>query len=174
MNNALRNLLLSPTPLRLAVAESMTCGKLQARIGSAAGASDYFLGGITAYTLAQKVKHLGVDEPTARALNCVSQDVAEQMAIGACELFDADISLATTGYAEPFPERAIKHPFAWWAVAHTLGDGRCAVTSGMIECPGADRIRAQDTVTMVALGSLERYLSLFRAGTMEEGASSEE
>lgn len=164
MNQELKDLLLGEPKLSLAVAESMSCGRVQARIGAIAGASEFFVGGITAYNLEQKVRHLGVEEATARALNCVSQEVAEQMAIGACALFSADVGLATTGYAEPNPERRVPHPFAWWAIAHDLGDGRSAVLSGMIECPGADRIRAQDTVSMVAVGSLCKYLRQFRAG----------
>lgn len=164
MNQELKDLLLGEPKLTLAVAESMTCGRVQARIGAISGASQFFVGGITAYTLEQKVRHLGVDEPTARALNCVSQDVAEQMAIGACALFSAQLGLATTGYAEPDPEHRVPHPFAWWAIAHDLGDGRSAVLSGMIECPGADRIRTQDTVSMVAVGNLTKYLRQYRSG----------
>lgn len=162
MSQEIKDLLLAEPKLNLAVAESMTCGRVQARIGATPGASEFFLGGITAYTLEQKVRHLGIEEAPARALNCVSQDVAEQMAIGACALFGAQVGLATTGYAEPNEERRVKHPFAWWAIAHDLGDGRSAVVSGMIECPGADRIRTQDTVSMVALNALTRYLHQFR------------
>jgi len=164
MNQDLKALLLGEPKLTLAVAESMTCGRVQSRIGAISGASAFFLGGITAYTLGQKVRHLGIEEATARALNCVSQDVAEQMAIGVNALFGSQLGLATTGYAEPDPERRVQHPFAWWAIAHDLGDGRSAVVSGMLECPGADRIRAQDTVSMVAVGSLANYLRQYRAG----------
>ncbi len=164
MNQVLKDLLLGEPKLTLAVAESMTCGRVQSRIGAISGASAFFLGGITCYTLEQKVRHLGIEEAPARALNCVSQDVAEQMAIGVCALFGAQVGLATTGYAEPNAERRVQHPFAWWAIAHDLGDGRSAVVSGMLECPGADRVRAQDTVSMVAVSSLANYLRQFRSG----------
>ena len=43
----------------LAVAESLTCGHLQALVGSVSGASDFFCGGVTAYNIDQKVRHLG-------------------------------------------------------------------------------------------------------------------
>jgi len=43
----LKDLMLRPPRLTLAVAESLTSGRLQARIGAISGASDFFLGGIT-------------------------------------------------------------------------------------------------------------------------------
>lgn len=142
----LKNLLLREPRRTLAVAESITCGHLQARIGAISGASEFFLGGITAYTLDEKVKHLGVKRAAAKAVNSISAGVAEQMARGACALFGSDFALATTGYAEPFdlaqgrpfdsePNRTaqgklsakgpalsqvegkITAPFAWWALA---------------------------------------------------------
>ena len=45
----------------LCVAESMTIGRIQVMIGGVPGASDFFVGGLTAYTLEQKVRQLGVD-----------------------------------------------------------------------------------------------------------------
>lgn len=160
----LQSLLLGDPKLTLAVAESLTCGRVQARVGAISGASEFFLGGITAYSIEQKVRHLGVDEAEARALNGVSADVAEQMAVGVCHLFGSQVGLATTGYAEPYAPRQVVHPFAWWAVAHNLGENRFAVVSGMVEMPGADRNRAQDTAAMIAVGNLSRYLQQFRAG----------
>jgi len=78
----LKELMLRPPRLTLAVAESLTCGRVQARIGAIPGASEFFLGGITAYSLEQKVRHLGVDRATAEPVNAVSAEVAEQMARG--------------------------------------------------------------------------------------------
>lgn len=160
----LKELLLRAPALTLAVAESVTCGRVQARIGQVSGASHYFLGGITCYQLDQKVRHLGVDRATAAAVNSVSQEVAEQMAQGACRLFGAHLALATTGYAEPAPEWQIRYPRAFWALAHDLGDGRMAVQSSFVECPGANRVTAQDTMAAAALGGLVRYLTALRAG----------
>ena len=77
----LKPLLLGPPPLTLAVAESLTAGHVQARIAAVSGASAYFLGGVTAYALAQKVALLGVDRAAAERVNCVSADVARQTAL---------------------------------------------------------------------------------------------
>ena len=61
----LPELLLREPRLTLAVAESVTAGHVQARVSAVAGASNFFLGGVTAYTLEQKVKLLGVNRAAA-------------------------------------------------------------------------------------------------------------
>src|SRR4051794_32647968 len=99
----LKTLMLGPPRWTLSVAESLTSGQVQTRIGAISGASQFFLGGVTAYTLEQKVQLLGVDRSLAEPVDCVSAEVAEQMARGACRLFGSDVSIATTGYAEPAP-----------------------------------------------------------------------
>jgi nicotinamide-nucleotide amidase len=142
----------------LAVAESLTSGRIQARIGSISGASEFFLGGVTAYSLQQKVVLLGVDRAGAEAVNCVSASVAEQMARGACVLFGADIGLATTGYAEPASALGVYVPFAWWAAARRLPGGDFEVIRAKAEFPGLSRIDVQEHVAKLALDSLEDWL----------------
>ncbi len=142
----LKELLLRPPRLTLAVAESLTSGRLQARIGAISGASHFFLGGLTAYSLDQKIRHLGVDRASAAAVNCVSAEVAAQMARGACELFGSDLALATTGYAEPSVEWNIPHPFAWYALAHRRAPDDVFIQTFQIDCPTLDRTAVQDRV----------------------------
>jgi nicotinamide-nucleotide amidase len=157
-NEILKTLMLRTPRLTLAAAESLTCGNVQARIGAVSGASEFFLGGITAYSLDQKVRHLGVDRDAARSVNSVSAEVAEQMARGVCRLFGSDLGVATTGYAEPNPSDGVDVPFAWWAVAHRRGGKFAAVRSGRVECPKAKRVEAQTIVAEAALGELVEYL----------------
>jgi nicotinamide-nucleotide amidase len=168
----LKALLLREPRRTLAVAESMTCGHLQACIGAISGASEFFLGGITVYTLDEKVRHLGVERAAAQAVNSVSAVVAEQMARGACVLFGSDFALATTGYAEPSAEWKVTAPFAWWALAHaqkspqtdsTRGE-TFIVRSGRIEGPGLARVAMQELVAKRALEELVDYLRAERAG----------
>lgn len=102
--------------LTLAVAESVTVGRLASLCALHSGASAYFRGGVVAYSLEEKVKLLGVDAVTAKACNCVSSETALQMAEGVVALFGTDIGIATTGYAEPYPAEGIMNPFAWVAV----------------------------------------------------------
>lgn len=86
--------------MSLAVAESLTCGNVQALIGRVSGASGFFQGGLTAYNIDQKVKHLVVDRVHAASVDCVSEQVALEMAKGVTLLFNSDIGVGTTGYAE--------------------------------------------------------------------------
>lgn len=153
--------------LTLAVAESLTCGRVQARIGEVSGASHYFLGGVTAYALDQKVNLLGVDRVDAERVRGVSAVVAEQMAIGVCGMFGASIGVATTGYAEPSAENGVAEPFAWWALAHRAAAGApvIALRSGRIECPGASRVEVQSRVADVVLQELVRYLQSLSSGS---------
>lgn len=157
----LKELMLRRPRLTLAVAESITCGRVQAAIGAESGASAYFLGGITAYSLEQKVKLLGVNRAHARRENCVSQRVAVEMAQGAGKLFGADLAVATTGYAEPSPADGIKVPLAWWALCHRQRRG-AEIISGRLELPGATRIQVQERVAQEVLGRLQAYLRELR------------
>jgi nicotinamide-nucleotide amidase len=159
----LKALMLAPPRLTLAAAESLTCGRVQAAIGSISGASNFFLGGITAYSLDEKVRHLGVARAAAKKVNSVSAAVAEQMARGACGLFGSDLAVATTGYAEPAPADDVAEPFAFWAVAHRRRGKFIAMRSGRVECPGAKRVEAQAMVAEAVVAELVAYLEEFRA-----------
>lgn len=106
--------------LTLAVAESASGGNLSAMITETGGASSYFQGGVIVYSLIQKVALLGVDESHAKEVNCVSEQVAMEMASGVRKLFGTDVGVSITGYAQPYKE--IKYPFAW--IGFSIGD-RC-------------------------------------------------
>ena len=160
--NEIKELMRRAPPLTLAVAESVTCGRLQAAIGAISGASEFFLGGLTAYTLAQKTRHLGVDRALAEPVNAVSPAVAGQMARGACAFFGSDLALATTGYAEPAPTRGVAHPLAFWALAHRRADRTWSERGGSVERPGAARVEMQEAVAAAALAALVDYLRVIR------------
>ena len=142
----------------LAVAESMTGGQVQARIAAISGASEFFAGGIVAYSLAQKVRHLGVRRSAAARVNSVSSAVAVQMARGVCTLFKADLGIATTGYAEPSPAHGVEEPFAWWAILARGSRGAETVRFGRVECPGSSRVDAQVIIAAAVVSELESFL----------------
>jgi nicotinamide-nucleotide amidase len=159
----LKQLMLMRPRLTLSVAESLTCGRVQARVGEISGASEFFLGGITAYTLEAKVKHLGVERAEARRVNSVSAAIAEQMASGVCQFFGSDVGIATTGYAEPSRDEGIADPFSWWGIAHRRRGRVAAVRSGRVECPRASRVDAQMMIADAVVAELLAYLSELRA-----------
>ncbi|HEX2101633.1 MAG TPA: CinA family protein [Candidatus Synoicihabitans sp.] len=152
----LKELMLREPRWTLAVAESLTCGLLQARLGEQSGASQFFLGGITTYSLAQKVRHLGVDETVAAPVNSVSELVARQMARGARALFGSDFALATTGYAEP--PAADVAPYAWWSVSDGRANEGPLELSGCITCPEQTRQQVRESVVEAALLALLMHL----------------
>lgn len=87
--------------LTLATAESCTGGALAAAITATAGASDYFPGGIVAYSAARKAALLGVPRAIIDGEGVVSAACATAMARGARAACAADLALATTGIAGP-------------------------------------------------------------------------
>jgi PncC family amidohydrolase len=87
--------------LTLATAESCTGGLVSFRITSVPGSSDYFLGGIVAYSNDLKQSLLGVAEETLERFGAVSEQCALEMAAGARHATGARCAIATTGIAGP-------------------------------------------------------------------------
>ncbi len=104
--------------LTVSVAESLTSGNIQSVLTSVSGSSKFFVGGVTTYNIDQKVNLLGVDRIRAEKCNCVSLYVANQMAVGCCEMFNSDFSIAITGYSEPYEEENVEIPFCFYAIGY--------------------------------------------------------
>ena len=85
----------------LAVAESCTGGLLAEKLTRVPGSSEYFLGGVVAYSNAAKTALLGVPEALIAQHGAVSHAVAAAMSEGARQRFGADIAIATTGISGP-------------------------------------------------------------------------
>jgi nicotinamide-nucleotide amidase len=85
----------------IAVAESCTGGLLAGRLTVRPGSSRWFAGGVVAYSNGAKTDLLGVDPALIERHGAVSAEVAEAMADGAVERFDADVSCSVTGIAGP-------------------------------------------------------------------------
>ncbi len=85
----------------LAVAESCTGGLLSHRLTNVSGSSDYFLGGVVAYSNTAKQALLGVEASLLKREGAVSEAVAKEMASGVRRLFGAEIGVGITGIAGP-------------------------------------------------------------------------
>ncbi|MDR6922543.1 MULTISPECIES: CinA family protein [Chryseobacterium] len=101
----------------IAIAESVTSGCLQLAFSQMHNASLFYKGGITAYTLPQKVKLLNVNRKEAEECDCVSENIASVMALNAARLFESDWSIATTGYCTPIRNSAYKI-FAYFSFSY--------------------------------------------------------
>jgi len=101
----------------IAVAESVTSGLLQLAFGTVKDASSFYQGGITAYNVGQKYRHLLIEPIHALECDCISQKVAEEMALQVCKLFKSNWGISITGYATGV-EKADYKLFAYYAVAH--------------------------------------------------------
>lgn len=104
--------------LTVSVAESLTSGNIQSVLASVTGSSKFFVGGVTTYNIDQKVNLLGVDRERAEKVDCVSVAVANQMAVGCMKMFGSDLSIAITGYSEPYEEENVETPFCYWSIGY--------------------------------------------------------
>jgi PncC family amidohydrolase len=93
--------LLRSRALTLSVAESCTGGLLGHRMTNIPGSSDYFSGGVIAYSYAAKERILNVSHDTLYDHGAVSEPTALEMARGARRLFHSDVALSITGIAGP-------------------------------------------------------------------------
>lgn len=85
----------------LAVAESCTGGFLSAEITKNPGASDYFVGALTAYQNRIKEKHLGVSKIVIKKKGAVSAQTAREMACGVRTQMNSTYGIGITGIAGP-------------------------------------------------------------------------
>lgn len=94
----------------LSLAESCTGGLMADLVTNVPGSSEYFMGGIAAYSNAAKEKLLGVKKSTILKYGAVSKECAVEMAVNCRRLFATDYAVAVTGIAGPSggtPERPV-------------------------------------------------------------------
>jgi nicotinamide-nucleotide amidase len=129
---------------RLGLAESCSGGLMAARVTNLPGSSDYFMGGIVAYTYEAKEELLGVDGKLLEEKGAVSPEVAEAMAIGALERFDADVAVSITGIAGPTGGSEEK-PVGYVCFNARLADGTAIARDPVIP-GGRDDIRERSAL----------------------------
>ena len=87
--------------LTIGTAESCPAGRISEAIIAIPGSSDYYKGGIVAYTDEVKVKLLGVSSEVLEEQTAVSEEVAREMVLGTLNAIGVDFAIASTGYAGP-------------------------------------------------------------------------
>ncbi len=134
----------------VATAESCTGGYIAHLITSVAGSSEYYKGGVVAYTNEIKANVLGVNVADIEQYGAVSEPVVRQMAEGVKRLTSADCAIATSGVAGPgggteekpvgtvwigiaTPERTIARKFAF-SFTRERNIAKAAVKIGRASC----------------------------------------
>lgn len=85
----------------ITTAESCTGGLLAGRILNVSGASSVYKEGYITYSNEAKERLLGVSHETLERYSAVSEQTAKEMAEGAANAANAEVSLSTTGIAGP-------------------------------------------------------------------------
>ncbi len=136
----------------LATAESLTGGRLAARVTTVAGASAVYLGGIVAYATPVKVALLGVPERLVEEHGVISPECARAMAEGARHSMAATFAISTTGVAGPDPQEDEPPGTVFVAVAGPGGVQVRALTLG------GSREEVQERTCDEAFAALGRIL----------------
>jgi nicotinamide-nucleotide amidase len=142
----------------VAVAESLTGGRLAAALTAHAGASRVFRGSVTAYATELKAAVLGVDPELLAQVGAVDPEVARQMAEGVRRLCGADLGLSTTGVAGPDPQDGRPVGLVYTAIATASG------AQSLEWHFSGDRARIQDDSVRAALIAADRRLSHWTLG----------
>jgi nicotinamide-nucleotide amidase len=139
----------------IAVCESCTGGLMAARLTERPGSSEWFLGGAVVYSNQAKVTLAGVDPALIERFGAVSTEVAEALAEGACERFDADLGVGITGIAGPGGGTAEKPIGTVCFSVLERGGGRRITRRARL--PGG-RADVRDRASTVSLHLLRRLL----------------
>lgn len=138
----------------VAVAESCTGGLMSARLTDRPGASEYFAGGVVAYSNQAKESLAGVDPALIQRVGAVSDEVAEALADGARERFGAELGIGITGIAGPDGGTPDK-PVGLVCFCISAADGRRMTRHAQL--PGA-RADVRERAVTVAMHLLRRVL----------------
>jgi nicotinamide-nucleotide amidase len=87
--------------ITISTAESCTGGLLAGTLINYPGISSVFMEGAITYSNEAKMKRLGVKEETLQKYGAVSQETAEEMAVGIARASGTEIGISVTGIAGP-------------------------------------------------------------------------
>jgi PncC family amidohydrolase len=137
----------------VATAESATSGRIADRLTDVPGASDYFRGGIVAYSNEAKRRLLRVKASSLRSYGAVSPQVACEMAEGARWALHTAIAVSDTGIAGPGGATTGK-PVGLFYLAIASPEGSKARSFTFV----GDRMSNKEAALEAALTLLRDYL----------------
>ncbi len=128
-------------------AESCTGGKVAAALTDIAGSSAIFERGFVTYSNTAKNEMLGVSAATLETYGAVSEQVAQEMALGALGAAKADVAVAISGIAGPGGSDFKPEGRVCYGIATPKG-----VQTETIEHGALGRAQVRDAATRHALG----------------------
>jgi nicotinamide-nucleotide amidase len=134
----------------LGLAESLTAGLVAARLANVPGVSDVLRGSLVTYASDVKFDLLDVTPGPV-----ISEEVALEMAAGACRVLGADVGLALTGVAGPDRQDDVEVGTVCLAV---VGHGRDRATTTRYR-PTSSRDQIRQLSVINALDLLRRFLA---------------
>ena len=134
--------------LTFATAESITGGMIGSRLTEVPGSSDSYLGSVVAYEADIKRSLLNVPS----GISVVSKEAVEAMALGVCELLGADVSVAVSGAAGPYPHEG-QEPGTVWMATNVRGN----VESFKVVFP-FDRTQIRQFTVITVLNALRKRI----------------
>lgn len=146
--------------LTVAVAESLTGGRVAAALTAVPGASAVLRGSVTAYATDLKASVLGVDPALLSRSGAVDPEVARQMAVGVRRVCGADVGIATTGVAGPDEQDGKPVGTVFVAVVGPDQDLAVVVPARL----SGDRAAIQRETTRLALAHAVAHLTSWAAG----------
>lgn len=145
--------------LSIGCAESLTGGALTSTMVAVPGVSEVLRGGIVSYATDVKASVLGVSQRRLDTVGPVDEQVALEMARGACRVLEAAVGVATTGVAGPGDADGHPAGTVWIAISGALGE-----EARLLDLPG-DRAAIRSATIACALGLLAEHLeSAVQAG----------
>jgi len=139
----------------ISIAESVTSGLFQLAFSQMPNAGMFYKGGITAYSLAQKVKLLNVNIDEANECDCVSEKISETMALNVAKLFETDWSIGVTGYASPIRNSTYKI-YSYYSFAYK---GEIVLSKKLELHPKTNFLEAQQYYTEFILGCFKSEIN---------------
>lgn len=127
----------------IGTAESCTAGAIAQTLASIPNASTFFRGGLVAYQPEVKFDVLGV-----RPGPVINRETATQMALGACELLQAELTVAVTGVGGPDDEEGEPAGTVFIAVANRTTPDTIELRSARLELEGAVEEVIEQTVAI--------------------------
>ena len=151
--------LLKKHNLTITAAESCTGGLFLSALTDVAGSSAYVLGGVVTYSNAAKQQLVKVQEVTLLQYGAVSQQTAQEMAVGVRALFNADIAVSITGIAGPgggMPEKPVGLVYIGVANAEAVHVGKYVWSGNRVENKQQSVVQAiQNVVEMIQAAKSE-------------------